>query len=296
MNDKYESIDEIKKHDLEAKTLEEVLKFNPYHDALGRFSSANGAHSFTFRTNSPAGQKAIANIRAKEKKKMEHQAAVLSAAKPPKPKKEQSAAFGNTKKQKKHKIESDEDSWLEWDDVTDKTVKKVAKDLKVPEEKARDMANSIHSYSGMNYEAIRDAAIGKNDNPKLKAAADNIEDFIKASPKWAGGQLFRGIKVNEAVANEILRKATSGEEIDMLGPASWSSDMDVAHTFAGKSNQWGKAIVFVNNKKSTTAGTSIKHLSQVVGEDEVLMSKDARLKPTKIEEKDGRIYIYGDLP
>lgn len=50
-----------------AKTLEEVLKFNPYHGPDGKFSSANGAHSFTVHTNSPAGQKAIANIKAKQK-------------------------------------------------------------------------------------------------------------------------------------------------------------------------------------------------------------------------------------
>ena len=39
--------------------LEEIDKFNPYHDALGRFSSANGATSMTIRTHSTAGQKAI---------------------------------------------------------------------------------------------------------------------------------------------------------------------------------------------------------------------------------------------
>ena len=30
------------------ETFEEILKFNPYHDRLGRFASAGGAVSFTY--------------------------------------------------------------------------------------------------------------------------------------------------------------------------------------------------------------------------------------------------------
>ena len=63
---RYDELNEVRKHDSEAKTFEEILKFNPYHDAGGRFASANGATSFTIFTNSPAGQKAIANIRERE--------------------------------------------------------------------------------------------------------------------------------------------------------------------------------------------------------------------------------------
>lgn len=39
-----------------AKTFEEILKFNPYHDRLGRFSSANGYASFTTTTRDPKKQ------------------------------------------------------------------------------------------------------------------------------------------------------------------------------------------------------------------------------------------------
>ena len=58
-----DEIDEMKKGDSD----KDVRKFNPYHDAMGRFSSASGATSFTYRTNSPAGQKAIENIKARSK-------------------------------------------------------------------------------------------------------------------------------------------------------------------------------------------------------------------------------------
>lgn len=55
----------IEKADSTARSFDEVLKFNPYHDAAGRFASSSGATSMTVFTNSPAGQKAIANIKAK---------------------------------------------------------------------------------------------------------------------------------------------------------------------------------------------------------------------------------------
>lgn len=85
MDNKYDVITEVRKHDSEAKTFDEILKFNPYHDARGRFASSGGATSFTMFTNSPAGQKAIANIRAKQKAAQQAAAAAAPAA-PAKPK------------------------------------------------------------------------------------------------------------------------------------------------------------------------------------------------------------------
>lgn len=68
-----------------AKSFDEVLKFNPYHDARGRFSSSNGATFMTVFTNSAAGQKAIANIKAKQQAADQAAAAAAPAA-PAKPK------------------------------------------------------------------------------------------------------------------------------------------------------------------------------------------------------------------
>lgn len=52
-----------------ARTFAEVIKFNPYHDSHGRFSSANGAASFTFRTKDPAKQKYADAAVAREKER-----------------------------------------------------------------------------------------------------------------------------------------------------------------------------------------------------------------------------------
>lgn len=44
--DRYEYIQEVESPRRVAKTFSEILKFNPYHDARGRFASANGATTF----------------------------------------------------------------------------------------------------------------------------------------------------------------------------------------------------------------------------------------------------------
>lgn len=41
---------------MKAMTFDEVLKFNPYHDELGRFTTANAATLFTIRTQDPSKQ------------------------------------------------------------------------------------------------------------------------------------------------------------------------------------------------------------------------------------------------
>ncbi len=60
-------------------TIQEVEKFNPYHDAKGRFATAQGYSSFTIRTKDP-GKQHMAN-RAIEREK-QRSAAAEEAAKP----------------------------------------------------------------------------------------------------------------------------------------------------------------------------------------------------------------------
>lgn len=63
----------------------EVEKFNPYHDRLGRFSQANSATLFTYRTKDPAKQHWADNAIAREK---ERDAAGLNGPPSKQPKKQ----------------------------------------------------------------------------------------------------------------------------------------------------------------------------------------------------------------
>lgn len=58
-----------------AKTFDEILKFNPYHDARGRFASANSYSQFTIRTRDPKKQYMADRAIAREK---EREAAAIS--------------------------------------------------------------------------------------------------------------------------------------------------------------------------------------------------------------------------
>lgn len=52
-----------------AKTFDEILKFNPYHDSRGRFASANGYASFTIRTKDPSKQHLADAAAARERER-----------------------------------------------------------------------------------------------------------------------------------------------------------------------------------------------------------------------------------
>jgi hypothetical protein len=284
---RYDEINEVRKHESEAMTFEEILKFNPYHGADGRFSSSNGAHSMTVFTNSPAGQKAIANIRDRELAAMAA-AEAKQKQKEDKQKQEQED-IGNTKKQKKHKDETKYGD-VDFEGVNEQTYKQVAKDLGVNENEAIQMVDAVNTYSDGAYKGIRAASRGED--AQYKDEADQCEKFINASPKWAGGQLSRGLKIyDEQKFENMIAAAQEGRPIDLRGLSSWSSEFENAKSFSGGDYP----VILRTNKKSTNRGTSIRHLSEYRDEDEVLVSSKAKFMPTKMEMKNGTVIIYGDI-
>lgn len=52
-----------------AKTFQDIMKFNPHHDARGRFASANTATSFTIRTKDPSQQHLADAAAARERER-----------------------------------------------------------------------------------------------------------------------------------------------------------------------------------------------------------------------------------
>lgn len=62
-----------------ATTFAQVLKFNPYHDSLGRFTTASGAASFTFRTKDPAKQSLADRAAAREKERTKNMGGAASS-------------------------------------------------------------------------------------------------------------------------------------------------------------------------------------------------------------------------
>lgn len=262
---RYDTLDEVRKHASEAKTFEEVLKFNPYHDARGRFSSSNGATSFTIMTSSAAGQKAIANIRAKEL----------------------AAAGGATSKpavptQKDHP------------ELGDKTRTEYIRDsLGVSDTEAQQMATAIGKFTGITYSDIRKFQTD-GPPPNMAKYAKPLEDFIEKSPKWDGGEVYRGIRVDNKVANKIIENAQAGKTIGQMGASSWSTDRSISEDHFAYINssavQTGKRTAIIFKSSGTQNGTSIKHISAIPSENEVLMSNKARWKPKKVTQLDNYVW------
>lgn len=246
--------------------LEEVEKFNPYHGVGGRFASADVATSMTWR---PGRGAMYENAIAREKERSASAGATV-ASKP------------NTSTQKDHP-----EGEYEGPD-------RIAKDLGVSDEEATTMHRAIRSYSGSAYGDIRHFQT-QGPPPDMKEAADAIESFIEKSPKWDGGTVYRGMRVDHATAWKIVSNAMAGKTISMLGSSSWSSDDSVAEGFAETYNSKKyTGIIFRSSGKQN--GTSIKHLSNMSYENEVLMSNSARWKPTNVIDGWDGIYIIDCEP
>ncbi len=158
----------------------------------------------------------------------------------------------------------------------EKKIELIEKDLGVDKEQAGKYLKSLNSYiATTEYQDIRE-------NPeKYKDVRDNIEDFIKKAPAWNGnGTIYRGmrVKLDSSLANNVK----VGENIDLGGFSSWTSDNQYASSWAQNSpGKKGTSVMVFKMKKADNA-TSVRHLSRIPMEDEVLLSGDVKLKITGV--------------
>ena len=244
-----------------ASTFEEILKFNPYHGPDGRFSSANGAHSFTY---SPGKSKAhdLAIQREKQRIAVAGGASTATESKAP--------ATGGHKPHMKGQ------------ELFDYT----AKELGVSEQEAKDMIKEVSGYTDgyatdmRNWQQYGDRYILDGMSAKeARTMSEQVEKFIDKSPKWDGGEIYRGIGVDEDTAMRILDDIYySGKPFDMKGTSSWTSDKSIADDFS----EWnGADVAIIFKTPGTKKGTSIDHISDF-SQSEVLVSKDARWNVKRI--------------
>lgn len=152
------------------------------------------------------------------------------------------------------------------------------------------MAAATQKYSGIYYKQMREAAYNDDKNSPYYEDAMAIEAMIDRAPKWAGGEIYRGINVD---AN-TLAAFQEGAEIDMRGMSSWSTNASTADDFAYHGGAKGNPVVF--RAAGTKKGTSITNVSIYgKGEGEVLVSTKAKWKIKKVSQgSDGVTYIDVD--
>jgi hypothetical protein len=158
----------------------------------------------------------------------------------------------------------------------------------VSKQEARKMRETVDDFTIAGYLDMRDAYTNPNASTKSKEKLQTLESFIAKSPKYNGGELYRGIQIDAKDVSSFK----VGKTIDMKGPSSWSSDKNVANNFAnaGKQKPKGQSSVVFSLTKAKKA-TSIKHLSRAQDEEEVLASSLSKYTIKAMSKKNGTTHI-----
>lgn len=157
-------------------------------------------------------------------------------------------------------------------------------------EEARGMRDAVNHFTYQWDYEIRHYQTGSkftsHHNHSMKDIArdaDACDKYIDMAPKWNGGRTYRGIAVDDATLQKFKDAMTNGDEIDMLGTSSWSTDKYTSAGFAKSNASKGdKKIIFYTDDPQY--GTSITHLSYFnENENEILCSSKARWKIVSIK-------------
>lgn len=145
--------------------------------------------------------------------------------------------------------------------------------------------DSVNNYSGSMYKQIRDQ---NNKSQNVVELRENIEEFIKISPKYEK-ETYRGLSFSDDESyNDFIKSLDKGAKIEMNGISSWTSSKKVAEEFA---NQSKHKVMLVN--RTVKEGVSIKNISKWKGEEEVLFGSSTDFKYVdKYMGDNGMVYIY----
>lgn len=280
---------------------EGVKKFNPYHDAKGRFAAANNATLFTY---APGKSKAHDNAIAREKERQasggsayekaldEEQAKVLAM----KPNEQALYVFerdGETEDNCVAAMENGETEALVKNyfavmkangdpTPTKPTSGQVKSQLK-------DEVEYRRKYKG--YEEARTDYIQKMTGMDAEEAAATLKEF----EKWFGGswgdadtavldnyiskdhvydgKMYRGMKFNPETFDAFMENISPGATISMRRNSSWSSDEAVARSFSAHSYDATFSVMLTCVKNRTSA--PVDHLSGAA-ESEVIAHSNAK--------------------
>lgn len=129
---------------------------------------------------------------------------------------------------------------------------------KITYEKAERLYHGIQDFSGERYAEIRDAYNNPSAPKEDKILMEFVDEYIHNAPKWSG-KVYRGIQVSSATAKAIIKN----KKVDMLGPSSWSSEIEVARSFAHVYGVEDTHMIFVLSENKS--GASITHLAKYNG-------------------------------
>lgn len=160
---------------------------------------------------------------------------------------------------------------------------------------AQQRIQSIQEFSVFEYSGIRAADAGKTtfwdvEKDKERQVTDEhrqharrINDYIENSPKY-DGVVYRGFRQDTGDAGSYVEKIKAALKSDdgysLRSVSSFSSDFEVAKEFAAKSGDGKKPPpeVFLIEVKRNTRGASIRSVSEIPMEAEVLVPNGTRYR------------------
>ena len=168
--------------------------------------------------------------------------------------------------------------------------------------KVEDLFDAVHGFSYQWDAEIRAYQVGKikkdyrprikhHTYEKIKKRAENLEEYILRSPKWAGGKTYRGLCMSKKEADKLMERLSSKDGADMLGTSSWSTKRENSDVFArqwlGEEDDKGdvKDTAVMLTSKSQKRAASIKYISEYTSENEVVSSKDNRYRIVSISKR-----------
>jgi len=140
----------------------------------------------------------------------------------------------------------------------------------ISDDEAGETVDAFSDFTTQYYSDIRKASIGSSEDQYFIDEANRIEKYIDKAPKY-DGDVYRSIGLSNA------NKLSQGDEIDMRGISSWTSDVGTSELFAANARLRGDLAVTFKIKNSKN-GVSIKHFSKRKQENEVLFSKKQAFK------------------
>lgn len=180
--------------------------------------------------------------------------------------------------------------------------------IPMTEARAKEIAQSVFDYTNYSYWTMRDVQRGEYsrvftgispEKKELRAKAlaevqkkiDDVNMYLDIAPKYPPNSVYRGIKTYGKTF-ESMKSMEPGDVVDMQGFSSWTSDKDMTRKFAKLELKNDRAVYFeMANHRS---GVSIRHLSKVAKENEVLFPKRSQFKVTGkaiMQDDEGREYI-----
>ena len=168
--------------------------------------------------------------------------------------------------------------------------------------KAENLFDAVYGFSYQWDAEIRAYQVGKikkdyrprdkhHTYEEIKKRAENLEEYILRSPKWAGGKTYRGLCMSKKEADKLMKRLSSKDGADMLGTSSWSTKRNNSEVFArqwlGEEDDKGdvRDTAVMLTSKSQKRASSIKYISEYTSENEVISSKENRYRIVSISKR-----------